>query len=423
MEQLLQYVWHHRIFPLQALQTVQGDTLEVLDSGLPHTDAGPDFFNAKIKFNGIVWVGNVEVHLKASDWFRHHHETDAAYDTVILHVVSVSDRVVKRSDGEEIPQLVLPVPADVEQNYRELLAASAFPPCYRIVPSLPKLIVHSWMDTLRIERLEQKYAQLQVRLGRCEGRWEDATFVTLARNFGFGLNTDTFELWASQIPLQAVGRHRDDLFQIEAFFFGQAGLLETEAGDEYYMALRKEYLYLARKFGLTPMDGSLWRFLRTRPQNFPHVRIAQLAYLYQQAQGLLSRLIEVDSLKDAGALLQTGTSAYWRTHYTFESSSLERNNSLSHTAITLLTINTVVPVLFAYGRHIGREDLCSRAAGFLEQLAPENNYIIRMWSQVGLQAQHAGDSQALIQLKKTYCDNRKCLHCRFGYYYLRRKVS
>ena len=419
MEQLLHYVWKHKIFPLKELKTTTGQQVEVIDTA--NTDAGPDFFNAKLKLDGVLWIGNIEIHERSSDWFKHGHHADAGYNSVILHIASEIDTEISRSNGERIPQIQLICPEAVRTNYKELLETDSYPPCYRIIPSLPPFTAHSWMTALQMERFEQKATLLNERLKRCQGNWEDAFFITLARNFGFGLNGDAFETWAHRLPFRAVDKHRNDLFQIEAIFFGQAGILEDSDGDGYYLRLKKEYTYLQHKFGLIPMDASLWRFLRLRPANFPHIRIAQLACLYHRAYGLLSRIMETETLQGVRDILKGGTSEYWLTHYTFGGSSPSRPKTLSNTSLDLLIINTVVTFLYAYGLHKGNRVLCARAGSFLEELKAENNYITRMWEQCGMKASNAADSQALIQLKKEYCDKKKCLYCRIGYEYLKRK--
>ena len=421
MEQLLHYVWKHKIFPLKELKTTTGQQVEVIDTGLANTDAGPDFFNAKLKLDGVLWIGNIEIHERSSDWFKHGHHADAGYNSVILHIASEIDTEISRSNGERIPQIQLICPEAVRTNYKELLETDSYPPCYRIIPSLSPFTAHSWMTALQMERFEQKATLLNERLKRCQGNWEDAFFITLARNFGFGLNGDAFETWAHRLPFRAVDKHRNDLFQIEAIFFGQAGILEDSDGDGYYLRLKKEYTYLQHKFGLIPMDASLWRFLRLRPANFPHIRIAQLACLYHRAYGLLSRIMETETLQGVRDILKGGTSEYWLTHYTFGGSSPSRPKALSNTSLDLLIINTVVTFLYAYGLHKGNRVLCARAGSFLEELKAENNYITRMWEQCGMKASNAADSQALIQLKKEYCDKKKCLYCRIGYEYLKRK--
>jgi len=429
MEQLLHYTWKHRMLPLGHLKTTDGREVEIIDPGLHNHNAGPDFFNAKVKIGGMLWVGNVEIHDHASDWYQHGHQTDPRYDNVVLHVCEVIDREVANSRGEYIPQLQLCVPEQIRTNYEQLQMTDQYPPCYQIIPSLSRLMVHSWMAALQTERLERKTDDIRRRAERCGGSWEDAYFVTMARNYGFGINSETFEQWAYNVPLQAVGHHRDDLFQIEAIFMGQAGLLELDTvpkhyqqdalNDGYFARLRNEYLYLAHKFQLKPMDPAQWNFLRLRPQNFPHIRLSQLANLYYQRKAGLSQLIECKTLAELKTLLSSQVTPYWETHYTFGSLSAKNAKHLSYGSLNLLIINTAIPMLFAVGRHRKKEELCDRAFDLLEQLKPENNHIIRLWLQCGLPVQSAGDSQALIQLKKEYCDRRDCLRCRFGYEYLR----
>ena len=427
MEHLLQFVWKHKLFPLTPLHTTQGQTVEVIDPGLPNPDAGPDFFNAKIKIDGILWVGNVEIHVHASDWKRHHHHQDRAYDSVILHVASDIDTETFRTDGTPIPQMELHYPPYLLDNYRELIETSHYPACYRLIPRLPKLLLHSWLSSLQTERFEQKTQRIQAQLTQSKGDWEQAFFLTLARNFGFGLNGDAFETWAGLLPFRAIDKHRNDLFQIEAFFFGQAGLLEEaflkkEQEDEYSLRLRKEFRYLQRKFEITQvMDAGLWRFLRLRPENFPHIRLAQLAYLYQKVDKLFSQMMEAETLPEVRQLLSTHASAYWDNHYIFGRPSSQKEKSMGERSQDLIVINTVVPFLYAYGLHRTDERMCDRAGRFLEELKAENNHIIRSWRDAGLPVGSAADSQALIQLRKEYCDKRKCLFCRFGYEYLRKK--
>lgn len=429
MEQLLHYVWKHKLFPLTELYTADGFHVEVIDPGLHNTNAGPDFFNSKVKINDTLWVGNVEIHDKASDWFQHGHDKDPNYDNVILHVVGTIDNQAQNTKGEYPPQLVLKVPEYVTEHYNDLINTDSYPPCYKIIPSLTRLMIHSWMSALQTERLEAKTETIEQRAGKCGGSWEAAYFITIARNYGFGINGDTFEQWAMSIPLQAVAHHRDNLLQIEAIFMGQAGLLDPESiperyrqeavKDGYYTKLCNEYKYLAHKFQLTPIDFHLWKFLRLRPQNFPHIRISQLANLYYQHKNDLSRLIECEDVKSLCEQFKVGVTPYWETHYTFGSKSQKNRKSLSPFSLNLLLINTAVPMLFAYGRHKMDERLCDMAFDILEQLKAENNYIVRMWKQVGLPIENAGDSQALIQLKKEYCDKKYCLRCRIGYEYLK----
>ena len=424
MEQLLHYVWRHRIYPLRPLQTTDGQPLEVIDPGLPHTHAGPDFFNAKVKLGGTLWAGDVEVHDRASDWLRHGHDRDRAYDRVVLHVVGEADCDVFRTNGERIPQLLLPCPDEVQRRYGELLRSDIFPPCHDVLTSLPKLKVHTWLSSLLVERLGRKAEDVRSRWERCGRNWADAFFITLARNFGFGLNGDAFEDWALRLPLRAVDKHRDNLFQVEAFFFGTAGLLDGGEEAGYCQDLRREFAYLQHKFGLpAPMAHEQWRFLRLRPGNFPHVRLAQLAYLYHHEEGLFSRVVEAESLEDIRKLFILRTSDFWTDHFNFRKESPHSAKTLGRGAVDLIVLNTVVPVLYAYGQYRSDECLCERASRFLEQLKAEDNRIIRQWANAGLPVHTAADSQALLQLQKAYCDKHDCLRCRFGYEYLKARSA
>ena len=433
MEQLLHYCWRHKMWPIEGLHTTEGLDVEVIDPGLHNHNSGPDFFNAKVKIDGTLWVGNVEIHDLSSDWYAHGHHTDPHYNNVVLHVVGMADRNVQTLAGNYIPQVCMTVPQAVHDNYAELLRTDNYPPCYRIIPSLTRLMVHAWMAALQTERLEQKTQAILQRVKQADGSWEDAYFTTLARNYGFGINGDAFEEWARHIPLPLVGKHRDDLFQIEAIFMGQAGLLELATIPEryqqdalnegYFAKLRNEYQYLAHKFSMKPMDSTRWRFLRLRPQNFPHIRIAQLARLYYDRRASLSALTDCKDMTSLADMLRTQVTPYWETHYTFGSESIRNTKQLSSSSINLLIINTCVPMLFAYGRHVMKEELCDRAFDFLEQLKAESNHIIRMWQECGLEVQTAGDSQALIQLKREYCDKRDCLRCRIGHEYLKRSST
>lgn len=430
MEKLLHYVWKHKIFPLRALLTPYSEEVEVLDVGLSNPNSGPDFFNAKIKIGDTFWAGNVELHMRSSDWFKHGHDGDAAYNNTILHVVNIIDCEVFAENGKKIPQLQLDIPARVERCYSELCTTEDYPRCHPIIRRLDTFTVHSWMSALLCERLESKAELVMERVKKLNGDWENAFFITLARNFGFGLNGDTFESWGSHLPFHALGKHRDNSFQIESLFMGTAGLLqmdavpkgnrEAAAEDEYFAKLQKEYQYLAHKFSLPePMSCERWQYLRLRPQNFPHLRIIQLAHLYHKGCLNLSRVLEAESIEQLQNLLQTQVTEYWETHYLFGCPGPKNEKKLSKASRNLLIINTVIPVLYAYGMQHDNETLCNRAIQMLEELRPENNYIIRQWESCGLSVESAADSQALIQLKKEYCDKKECLRCRFGYEFLK----
>lgn len=404
MEMLLHYVWQHRMFPLGTLTTTDGQELEIIDPGLHNHGAGPDFSGAKVRIGGQLWAGNVEIHLRATDWYRHHHDSDVAYDSVVLHVVGTKDCEVTTTNGRVLPTFILPMPQQVEDNYRELLAEEAYPPCYRVIPQLSRLEVHSWMSALTVERLESKTQRVEHWLQETTGDWERTFFIILARAFGFGTNADAMERWAALINPQHIGKHRDNLEQVEAFFLGLAGLLDDDDNIRC-----REWRFLRSKFDLTPLPHSVWKMGRLRPQNFPQVRLSQLAELYHSRRLDFSRIREAKDIGAMRQLLTTPKPAAGRSHY-----------SLSEASVDLLIINAIAPILFAYGRSHADEELTERAFTLLEGIKAESNTITRSWAKAGITSQHAADSQALIELRTHYCDRKDCLRCRFGAAYLKK---
>ena len=434
MESLVRYIWKHRLLPLSELKTTDGQPIEVIHPGMENRSDGPDFFNAKVKIAGTLWVGNVEIHGRASDWMLHGHDSNVRYDSVVLHVAETVDAVIVRTDGTPIPQLELKVPQHIVDNYTQLHKTEHYPPCHRIIPELSSLTLHSFLSSLLCERFEMRAVQIAQRYDAHDKNWDDALFCTIARNFGFGTNGDAFDEWSRRIDFRAVDKHADNLMQVEAIFFGQAGLLAEEAipeyyhaalaSDEYYQSLCREYKFLAHKFDLRPMQYTQWRHLGMRPANFPHVRLAQLAMLYHEHRINVSKLLAASDRKAITALLDVSASEYWDIHYVFGSTASDpMKRRITDNAVTLLLINSVAPFYYSYGRRKDDERYCEQAALLLEQLKAENNYIIRGWSDCGLLVKHAADSQALIHLKKEYCDRRDCLRCRIGYEFLKKEYG
>ena len=406
------------------MKTVDGRLVEVIDPGLHNHGSGPDFFNAKVRIGGQLWIGNVEIHVRASDWFRHHHHTDQAYKNVVLHVVAQSDAEITLpgTTDQLIPQMELAIPDSLRHNYSTLSTNDFFPRCRDVVRTFPHLTIHSWLAALQVERLEERSVSIKSRWERLNRNWEDTLFVTIARNFGFGKNGDAFERWACSFPLMAIGKHRDSVLQVEAVFFGQAGLLEYDRPDigDYYTSLRNEYNFLRHKFSLTPIDPSLWTW-KVRPENFPEVRLAQLAVLYHNGGLNLSRMISATDIDKIRDLLSTHAGGYWRTHYNFKgkTTSNESDKVLSKSSLDLIVINSVVPFLFAYGRYKGDDILCDRSFELMESLKSEQNSYISKWEEAGVVCHSAADSQAIMQLSKNYCEKHNCLRCRFGYEYIK----
>ena len=416
-EAFYHFVWQHKLYRTDNLKTVDGLPLEVIHPGLLNNDAGPDFFNAKIKIDGILWAGNVEIHSKSSDWNLHRHQYNEAYDNVILHVVAAYSSPIQNTLGNDIPTLALEVDPKVYAQYDTLLQEKKTIACSDILPQIDPLFLVNYRDRLVTERLQRKSAQIDDILEKTNGDWESVFFQTLCRNFGFGLNADAFERLGKSLSYKLIAKHRDNLLQLEALFFGQAGFLEDAIEDTYYLELQKEYQFLKVKYDLHPLDKHLWKFLRLRPSNFPTIRIAEIAHLWHLHDSLLHQIISADN-STIENLFTAGTSQYWDTHYVFGKLSDQRKKTLGKAAIRTLAINTVAPVLFCYGRSKGNAELCDKAISLLEELPPENNHIITEWNTLGLVSKSAYDSQAQLQLYNEYCRHKKCLHCNIGHHFL-----
>ncbi|MBP8023195.1 MAG: DUF2851 family protein [Paludibacter sp.] len=414
-ESILHFIWQNKLFQSHSLLTTDGESVEVIDPGRLNTDAGPDFFNAKIKLGNTIWAGNVEIHTRSSEWARHGHDDDKAYNSVVLHVVKKADVQVFRADGAPIPQLELIYPAEIEENYGQLMQNSLRIPCENKISAIPGIFIRSWKNALLTERLLQKTENISEILSQNNRHWEEAFYLNLARSFGFGTNGQAFEMLAASLPMQILGKHKNDLSQLEALLFGQAGLLAAKEEDAYLLSLRKEYDFLKIKYDLKPIDGSQWKLLRLRPDNFPHVRIAQFAALIHKSTGLFSKITENPDIQYLQGIFRVEPSEYWKTHYLFAHESHKSLKGIGQKAIEGIIINTVVPFLFSFADTRGNQSMKDKAIEILEKLPAENNVITRMWHETGIDCASAFDSQALIQLKKMYCDKRNCLRCRIGH--------
>ncbi|MBQ9077107.1 MAG: DUF2851 family protein [Muribaculaceae bacterium] len=425
MEKLMQYVWQHRLWLQQDMRTVDGRIVQVIDPGQLNTGAGPDFFNAKVKINGEIWVGNIEIHVRASDWMRHGHDKDPAYDSVILHVVGKDDIAVRRSNGETIPQLRMPCSPDFSSRYSELVGQAATElPCSTIISLLPEIYLTDWIATLAHERLYNKVDRINNLLQRNAGDWEETCYITLARCLGFGTNSDSFERLALSLPLRFMGKHSDSLLSIEALLFGQSGLLDNAPSDAPYVTrLITEYRFLAGKFSLRRPENLGWRMARMRPPNFPHRRIAMLATLIHGGFRLMSDIISATDETSASNLFRRKLTGYWATHYNFGPTRARQPLALSESSLSIILINTVIPLTYAYGVSRGDNTICDRATTMLQSLKPERNSIITLFDRAGIKCPDAFTSQALIQLRREYCEPRKCLYCRIGHRMLAAKVK
>lgn len=423
MERLYQYLWKHRMMGTE-LRLTTGERVEILSPGIWNTDAGPDFSNARIRISGTVWTGNVEIHIKASDWYRHGHDKDQVYDSVLLHVVGEDDREVKRISGEVIPQMEIHFPDSFYNLYESLSENIRAVRCERSLESIPDLLKTDWLETLGVERLQAKGERVLRELNNLGGDWERASFISFARALGFGLNGEPFEILGRSISMTYLHRHSDDLFQLEALLFGQAGMLDTSIHifDEYYQQLCREYYFLARKYGLRPMRPDMWKYARTRPQNFPHRRIALLAKMLEGGFSILSEMLAVSGDMDKlGRLFRKELGGYWLSHSDFDRETSAGSKVLGAGSIELLMINFVAPVLYAYYAYRGDYDNGEKVMDIWRGLPPERNTYIRQWQSAGLDCKDAMRSQALLQLRKEYCDRNRCLDCRFGHWLLKER--
>jgi len=416
MEALMQYVWQHRLWRTEDMVTNDRRKVRVIDPGLLNTDSGPDFFNAKIEIDGRLWVGNVEMHVRASDWKRHGHHLDTVYDNVILHVVQKDDAPVTRTNGELIPQVVLEVSPRFNECYDRLVNARIELPCAPRLGEVSQLTITEWIEALAFERLHDKVGRMRDLYDRFCGSWEDICYVTLARNLGFGINSEAFERLARATPLRLLHKHCDSMLQIEALLFGQAGLLQTvQERDTYVEQLTREYAFLAGKFQLRPIEGALWKLFRSRPQNSPYRRIAMLAHFVQGGFNLMNDILHADGEQALRRLFDIELTGYWATHYTFGHPSPAPAVALGRSSVDIVLINTVAPLYYAYGEMTDNYEMTDRAIRLLEDLRPEQNAIVALFRNAGVRCDDALTSQALIQLRRNYCEKRKCIYCRIGH--------
>ena len=416
-EDFLHFIWRFKKFNWLNLQTTQGETVEVLQAGTHNTNAGPDFLEAQIRIGDTLWSGSVEIHVNASEWLAHQHQHDPAYHNVILHVVWENDKPIQRGQtNEAIPTIVLKnrVQGDLLDKYQAILHNQHWIPCQHHFFEVSQLTKSMWLERLLVERLERKTALFTEVLAQNKSNWEETFYQILARNFGGKINDEAFHTLARSIPLLTLTKHKDNPLQVQALLFGQAGLLDDNFEDSYPNSLKKEYAYLRQKHQLTPIPKSMWRFLRLRPANFPTIRIAQFATLIATSVHLFSKTIEHQTAAHWHEMFQRPLPEYWDTHYVFDKPSKDAKKILGKSTINLLLINAVVPCLFAYGSFRNEEEYKEKAIQLLETLKPEQNNIMEGWDALGLQAQNAAQSQALIELKNVYCQKQACLQCAIG---------
>jgi len=414
-EQFFHYLWKFRLLNPD-LRLITGESLTVLHPGEHNKDGGPDFFNARIRIGNTTWAGNVEIHGKSSDWFRHGHQHDTAYETIVLHVVYEHDREIRSRKNEGIPTLELKdqYPEMLFLNYRSMMMSRQWIPCYRMLSGSYHQDFSFWAPVLSLERLMGKMEGILSLWVSCGDDWEETFYRHLASNFGFRINALPFELLAKSLPLKILTRQGDQLFRKEALLYGMSGLIGPGSRDDYPLSLWSEFDYLKDKYNLHPLAPGLWKFLRLRPFNFPTIRISQWAAFLNINKGNLFDMLCVNNISELKENFRLVASAYWDNHFTFDRSSPPRPKIMGQSTIDLLIINALVPFLFFYSRQNGDPSLAEKAIRFLEQLPGEVNFEIKEWEKAGMPVKTALTTQALLHLKRHYCDSKRCLECRIG---------
>ena len=415
-EEFLIYLWSQQLLNPE-LKTQQNEDLTIINPGARNYNSGPDFFNARIKIGKNVWAGNVEIHIKSSDWGKHKHGDDHAFDNIILHVVLTDDKPVKRNSGEVIPCLELKnkFNEDIVNTYNNFMSARTWIACENQITQIGHFELHNWLDKLLVERLEKRAGDITLELEANKFDFQEVFYRKLARAFGFNTNSQAFEMLAVSLPFNILTKHSTNLLQLEALLFGQAGFLNEDYSDDYPNKLKHEFLFLSHKYNLKANEKKLWKFMRLRPSNFPTLRISQFASFIQKAEGVLTHIFETEKLTTVISLFQSSSSSYWENHYIFDKTvSKKTNKKMGASSIDLLLINTVIPFMFTYGQINNKPKLQENSLEWLEKIKAENNNIVRNFAKNNIKPINAFQSQALIQLYKEYCKNKRCLQCRIG---------
>jgi hypothetical protein len=414
-EDFLHYVWQYKKFAFSNLTTVSGEEITIVNTGQYLKQSGPDFFNAQISIGNQKWAGNVEIHLKSSDWYLHQHENDDHYNNVILHVVWEHDTPIFRKDNSEIPTLALKsyVEQDILKQYQSLTSPKTWIYCENQIASIDQFVFKNWLERLFFERLERKAIPIEALLQETDNDWEAVLFYMLAKNFGLNTNGEIFLKMAKSIPFSIIRKERFEVENLEALLMGKVDLLPMDAEDYYAKDLHNRSTYITQKHRLKKTFVEPVQFFKHRPDNFPTIRLAQLAMLYHKQQNLFAEIIATHSMEDFYKLFDVGVSSYWENHYQFEKESPKKKKQFSKSFIDLLVINTIVPFQFAYAKSQGKE-ISEQLLRLLETIAPEKNIIIEKFSNFGVNSINAFETQSLLQLKNNYCNHSKCLQCALG---------
>lgn len=416
-EDFLHYLWKFRLFDQKGLNTISGEAVEIVNVGLPNSHSGPDFQDSIIRIGNTLWAGSVEIHLRSSDWLRHKHQSDKSYDSVILHVVGKHDQEIFRTDGSHVPVLSLEnlIPQKITNAYLHLIECLDWIPCGRQLSRIDRYYIRSWLYRVEIERLELKSESVSALLCELKGDWDEAFYIYLASNFGFKVNAMPFEMLARSLPQHLLARYKNRPLQIESLIFGQAGFLDQKYNDEYPQLLCKEFEFLKKKHDLTPIDNYLWKYLRMRPVNFPSCRLAQFSALVIRSNHIFSKILAEKNIKSIIDMFKDlPVNTYWDDHYRFDTRTARAKPRIGEQCISNILINTVSVFLMAYGRNTGSADHINRSISLLEKLPPETNALTKRFIEINIIPENAFFSQSLLQLKKAYCDQKKCLSCGIG---------
>jgi hypothetical protein len=422
-EEFLYYLWQYKLLNNESLKTTCGLEVEVISPGNRNYNSGPDFIAAKVRIEKTLWAGNVEVHIKTSDWKNHNHHCDPAYSNIILHLVYIDDSASHKNNGL-FPSPCLEIKNYVDlrllRNFENLINQKTWIPCEKSIYSVNQIIITNWLSRLLVERLERKSEEILHFLRYYNNDWEEVFYYFLAGNFGFKKNKTPFRLMSQKTPFSIIQKNKNQLFQLEALLFGQSGMLDEPHSDVYPRALYKEYHYLKQKYDLQPIEKKLWKQAKLRPANFPCIRISQFAMLFFKSDKLFQKLIYSKSIEDISNNFRVECSPYWAEHYVFDKNSKNKIKALGQDSVDNIIINTIIPFMFTYGRERMDKSLINKSLELLNQLPHESNQIISHWIRLGIKPLSAADSQALIELKKSYCISKRCLKCSIGHQIIKR---
>ncbi|MFW5793243.1 MAG: DUF2851 family protein [Bacteroidota bacterium] len=416
-EDFLYYIWQYKLLNGSQLYTTEGEEVEIINPGMRNYNSGPDYTAAKIRIGKTIWAGNVEIHLKTSDWFAHNHHKNPAYSNIILHLVFEDD--ISNTKNNNVPSPCLEISNYLDKsifsNFQKLINQKSWVPCQHSIKNVNEIIITNWLNRLLIERLENKSEEILHFLKYNNNNWEETFYYFLSRNFGFKKNKTPFSMLAQKTPYKVLAKHKNHLFQIEAILFGQSGLIDEHLTDVYPRSLYKEYQFLKKKYNLQSIEQKLWKHSKLRPANFPCLRISQFSKLFNKSKKLFSELMETKSITQIYKHFSVECSPYWTQHYMFDKASIGKNKILGRDSINNILINTIIPFMFTYGKERLDKDLIERSIEFLNMIPEENNHIISKWKSLGIRVENAADSQSLIELKKNYCLAKQCLNCPVGH--------